>query len=376
VVAASCIVTHHTSAFVMVLLLGVVAAFVPRRDDSQVAAANLAPWLLAGAALAVLVVWLGTAASDTYAYLEPHVRHGVGDTFNFLRGRSTRKYAGEEIQTSRTLFGGSSLPLYEIVCGVLAPLLALGALGYGLLGFRRDRAAAVRHLRLFAPFYALLVLYVVSLPLVLAASGAETAHRAWGFGYLGVAMLVVATSERWLELAAGFSRRRAVTVAVVALLVVAIGNTAAGQNVYYRFPGPETFGTDTRSRTAELDGVATWMDTHLPERSKVFSDRFTSEALIAYTRLTVPDPSDYLVYRIYREGGNPTPRLRAYLEDQGFSYFVLDRRIGKDEPKQRLFQGYVGEASVSKAALASMGRTPFLRVVHRTPRYLVLRIRL
>jgi len=88
----------------------------------------------------------------------------------------------------------------------------------------------------------------------------------------------------------------------------------------------------------------------------------------------VPTPEDYLVYRLYRETGTPTPRLREYLREHHFRYFVLDRRIGRLDPKQRPFHGYQGKQSVDAAGLRAVGHTPFLRIVHRTPTYLVLRI--
>jgi hypothetical protein len=105
------------------------------------------------------------------------------------------------------------------------------------------------------------------------------------------------------------------------------------------------------------------------------TDRFTGEAVIGYTRLAVPAPDDYLVYRLYLEGGKPDPRLRAYLRTNHFRYFVLDRRIGREQPVQKLFPGYVGPVSVSPDSLEAVGTTPFLRSVHRTATYDVLEIR-
>jgi hypothetical protein len=316
-----------------------------------------------------------TVGRPTYGYLEPHVRSWLTDIANLLHGKRTRTFEnGATIDTRRRLFADSDLPPYEIVFAFLAPLISLAAIGASILDYRRNRTEGRERLRLLAPFYALSVLYLVSLPLALTATGGESAHRAWGYGFVGVAIVAAAAVGQWDELAARFPGRRLVVGGAAVLLVLAMGNTAAGANVYYRFPGPPTFGTDTRSRTPELDDLAAWMTANLPTGSRVVTDRFTGLAVIGYTDLRVPTPQDYLVYRLYQEGGTPDPRLRAYLRDNGFRYFVLDRRIGRLQPKQRLFQGYVGPRSVAPAALRSVGTTPFLRVVHRTDTYLVLRI--
>jgi len=185
----------------------------------------------------------------------------------------------------------------------------------------------------------------------------------------------VSGEAQWDRVAARVPGRRLLVASCAVLVVVAIGNVAAGENVYYRFPGPAVFGSDTRSRTPELDDLATWLRSHVPTGAKVVTDRFTGEAVIGYTRLVVPAPDDYLVYRLYLEGGKPDPRLRAYVRTHDFKYFVLDRRIGHEQPIQKLFPGYVGPVSVSPDALRAVGTTPFLRSIHRTTTYDVLEIR-
>jgi hypothetical protein len=374
--AVACAVVHHTSTIVMVPTLVVVAAAVPRRVAGAASAATRwSSWVVAVVAAGFATIWLLAVAGSTYGYLEPHIHAGATDALNFVRGRTTRTFDnGGVIETRRTLFSGSQLPVYEIICAFFAVPLVLAGVGAALAEHRRDRRELARRIRLLAPFYALVALYLVSFPIALTATGGETAHRAWAFGYAGVALVVASAEGQWDRLTARLTGRRLVTVGAVALLVVAIGNTAAGENLYYRFPGPTTFATDTRSRSDELDALASWARANLPAGSKVVTDRFTGEAVIGYTQLRVPEPSDYLVYRLYREGGMPTPRLRDYLRQHRFRYFILDRRIGVEEPVQKLFPGYIGSRSVSRFALASVGRTPFLRVVHRTATYDVLRI--
>jgi hypothetical protein len=352
------------------VLLGavvLVAAFVPaRRLTADGRAVHLAPWVAAAATCALALVWFAIVARPTYRYIEPHVRTGVEDSMNWLRGRSKRTFDnGAEVATRRTLFSGSDLPFYEIVCAFLAPLLAVGAV---VVAFLRRRQ------RMLVPFYALVGLYLVSIPLVLTTTGSETAHRAWAYGYLGIAIVIVSADDIWDELVARFPFRKVVGAALTALLVVAIGNVAAGENVYYRFPGPLKFASDTRSRGDELDALASWLDQHIAPGTRVVTDRFTGEAVVAETRLQVPAPKDYLVYRLYQEGGEITPRVREYLRSEKFEYFILDRRIGQLEPVQRPFPGYLGPRSVSSARLGAVPASRSFTVVHRTTDYLVLRI--
>jgi hypothetical protein len=364
---AACVVTHHVSTAVLLGAAVLVAAFVPaRRLAADERAVRLAPWVATGAACAMAVLWFAVVARPTYSYVEPHVRRGLEDSVNWLRGRSTRTFGnGGEVATRRTLFAGSDLPFYEIACAFIAPVLAVGAC---VVAFLRRRE------RMFVPFYALVGLYLASMPLVLTTTGSETAHRAWGYGYLGIALVIASADDLWDELVARFPFRKVVTAAAGALLVVAVGNVAAGSNVYYRFPGPLTFATDTRSRGDELDQLASWLDENLPAGTRVVTDRFTGEAVIASTRLRVPAPEDYLVYRLYQEGGEITPRVREYLRTEAFRYFILDRRIGFQQPVQRLFPGYTGPRSVSSARMGAAPRSDSFTVVHRTPTYLVLRI--
>jgi hypothetical protein len=364
---AACVVTHHVSTAVLLGVVVLVAAFVPaRRLASDQRAARVAPWVATTVTAAFALVWIAAVARPTYGYIEPHVRSGLEDSVNWLRGQSKRTFDnGGEVATRRTLFAGSDLPFYEIVCAFLAPVLAVGA---AVVAFLRRRH------RMLVPFYALVGLYLVSMPLVLTTTGSETAHRAWAFGYLGIALVIAAADDLWDELVARFPFRKLVVGGVAALLVVAVGNVAAGENVYYRFPGPLTFATDTRSRGDELDRLTAWLDENLPAGTRVVTDRFTGEAVIAGTQLTVPAPEDYLVYRLYREGGELTPRVREYLRARQFRYFILDRRIGFEQPVQRLFPGYLGPRSVSSARLGAAARSDSFSVVHRTPTYLVLRI--
>ena len=147
-------------------------------------------------------------------------------------------------------------------------------------------------------------------------------------------------------------------------------------STFYRFPGPYVFGADTRFRSAELDRVTDWVGTHVPPGTAVVTDRFTGQSLTAYTGVNVPKPDQNPVYALYREGGTPSPVVRKALRDGNFRYWVLDRRVALQIPRQRFWPGYRGPASVNALALAGLDRSPVMKAVFRDGDYVVYELRL
>ncbi len=219
----------------------------------------------------------------------------------------------------------------------------------------------------------LAALYFASLPIALTSGGGEGAHRSWAYTYFGVALVIGYFFEFVVARKVLLSRLSRVSsvLLLAAAVVVCVGNVSAGESVFYRFPGPYVFGTDTRSTTPELYHLAGWMNRNLPPGSLVVTDRFTAEVVEAYTDLNIPSAQQYLAYAIYLEGDHLSPRFRAVLKSDGFRYFVLDTRIGGGPPFSALFEGYEGSSSVNPGALSAMRSTPFTRLIHQTPNYKV-----
>jgi len=122
------------------------------------------------------------------------------------------------------------------------------------------------------------------------------------------------------------------------------------------------------------DGLATWVRANLPADSNVVTDRFTGEVITSETRLNVPSPSQSRAFGLYREGDGASPSLRTFLADQHFTYWILDTRIESQLPAGKLFQGYLGPASVNVDALELAGHSDFLTPLYSTAHYLVMRI--
>ncbi len=399
--ALLCIVTHHLSSLFMGFVCLAMVAWLRngRGDDWVHKAARRGSRSVALVALFGSLAWISFAAPETYAYVWPHVSSGLTGLVYLLlppAGQTVGSGAGAGAQSAaHTLFAGSPAPLYERVAAFLSPVLVMIAVVPAAVHFwnvrqgarhrhsRRRSVAEASELgpvqrRIIFVSFGLTALYFASLPIALTSGGGEAAHRSWGYAYLGVAIVagylldfVVMRRTR-----PGRLSQTARALLVIVVLVVCVGNISAGETVFYRFPGPYLFGTDTRSGTPELHQLALWMNQHLVPGSLVVTDRFTGEQIEAYTDLNLPSPMQFPVYSIYREGDEPSAALRHVLKSAGFRYFVVDRRIEGGPPFQGLFEGYVGSGSVNSQALAAMHSTAFTRLIYRTPNYEVFSFRL
>ena len=54
-----------------------------------------------------------------------------------------------------------------------------------------------------------------------------------------------------------------------------VGNTAAGMNPSYRFPGPAAYGSDTRSITPEVRGRREWLRATQGRDLRIVADRYS-----------------------------------------------------------------------------------------------------
>jgi hypothetical protein len=315
------------------------------------------------------VLWATWVAPSTVDYLRPHVDGALSQAADLLRGHGSRASAARHMP-----FTASAAPAYERICAFAAQLIVAAVTLVALLQTWRDRKSVGRAF-LFVPCLLLVLVYFGSLPLTLVSAGGEPAHRLWSFTYLGVALVAVWGFPQWERAARRLGKRAVVAVGGVAVMVVAIGNVAAGENVYYRFPGPYAFGTDTRAQTPELTQLSSWANAHLPGGSKVVTDRFTSEVLTAQTRLVTQSPEESYATTLYREGDAASQNLRSYLATHEFRYWIVDMRILTMQPAQRFFQGYTEPDSVSPVAIATAGSSSFLRLVRSTDHYRIYEIR-
>jgi hypothetical protein len=70
-------------------------------------------------------------------------------------------------------------------------------------------------------------------------------------------------------------------------------------------------------------------------------------------------------------GAHPTLELRRVLKADHFNYFLLDKRIERDIPVNKLFEDYEGPSSINVAALKEMGSNSFASIMFESPNYVV-----
>jgi hypothetical protein len=396
VVAAMCVITHHLSSAFMAGMCLAVMVRLPRSrstSDDRRYGALWGGWAITGTAVIGVALWTGIVARPVISYIWPHVYAGLKELVQ--RGAPAAQPSSGGGATgppgAHSLFSGSGVPPYEKGAAFASVVFVLIMFVLTAVALWRSTRSSVKHShsireklgninalqpvgrRLILVSVVLTVLYFVSLPIALTSGGGEAAHRSWGYTYFGVAVVSACFVEfvlPTLSVKIWYPILLSAALLVMAV-IVGVGNIAAGESIYYRFPGPYQFGTDTRSNTPELDVAVRWMNENLPAGSAVVTDRFSGERLTAYSRLNIPSASQWEVYNLYRMGAHPTLELRRVLKADHFNYFLLDKRIERDIPVNKLFEDYEGPSSINVAALKEMGSNSFASIMFESPNYVV-----
>jgi hypothetical protein len=339
--AAGCVVTHHLTTIFLVVALSVVvmaatvrARFLGRaargrhRAATVLRALNHRPakpihpwWITLVSTVAIATAWVTSVARPTLDYLSPY----LGSSLSQLNTMTRQSGQGK-----RALLAASVEPEWERWLTAAAPLALSVVFVAAVLLIRRRRVvidSATWGLMLFG------AAYFLSLPFILAPSGAEGARRSWGFTYLGVALIVAmvvvfwpAERPSWL----GRSLRTPLTAAL--MLVLLIGNVGGGLNDPYRFPGPFRWGTDTNSASAEARSIARELGS-VVGRSGVVSDAYTALQLAAYGGLVVAAPSPgFPAWDLVQRDADPSPELARMLVSSRYDYLVVDTRMSEEDP--------------------------------------------
>ncbi len=360
--AGATIGTHHLTALgligTMLLVSLVVTVRAVRRRDAAVAAAVVA-WALTLSAAALVACWLCWVAPKTAGYLDPYLGRAI-DQFAGM--------AGDGGSGGRTLFKQSVAPWWEQDAAFLAPACALVAMTAAAhrLWRRRDpdpvsRCGALAMLALGACYFPAALL-------ILTPSGAEGARRSWAFSYLGIALVVAPVVVALLDRVAARLRPVAGGALLVVCAVVLVGNTAAGMNPSYRFPGPPLYGSDTRSATPEVLAAAAWLHDTQGRGLRIVADRYSGLIFGSYGE---QDPATgsvtFPTYDVYlAQPGRPVPpALIAQLSAWKFGYLIVDRRMAREVPEIQIYFEtnepipHLGRPAFSLGQLTKFDRTPW-----------------
>ena len=204
------VMSHHLTSYALCGFLVAACMIAGARASTR----RQAPWLLAGFAIAMTVLWVSTVAPGTGRYLLPVIERAFHESVATALGHSS----------ARGLFSGGSGA--QIVAPAWQRLVAVASVGLIVLAIPLGLLQARRRFRR-SPFVLVLaaaaVVYVAVLPMRLVPAAWETSNRSSEFLFLGVALCLalVRPRRRPLRLA-----RRATVCAALAVMLV--GGIVAG----------------------------------------------------------------------------------------------------------------------------------------------------
>jgi hypothetical protein len=330
------IATHHLTALWLIgimLLVALVMSVRSLRTGTGRTATRTA-WALTAVTAVLVAAWLVWVSPRTAGYLDPYLGRAL-DQFAGM--------AGDGGSGGRTLFSKSVAPWWERSAAFAAQacaLVAMAGAGYRLRrrpgGDPVSRGGAVTMMTLG-------VLYFPAALLILTPSGAEGARRSWAFSYLGIALVVAPIVVAVLDRAHRAARRHTVLAGVALLTVctvVLVGNTAAGMNPSYRFPGPPVYGSDTRAASPEVLAAASWLRATQGRGLRIVADRYSGLIFGSYGEQTpVTGSVTFPTYDLYlAQPGRPVPpALIGRLRQWQFGYLIVDRRMAREVPDIKIY---------------------------------------
>ena len=309
-------VTHHLTSYMLIFQLlfftGVLFWRWIRRKEKFVNVRDAG--IVFAIPLAVVVWWLVKQAPKTASYLGPYIKKGTGELGHFFD-----KKPGEK---KRTLFAGSTIPIYEQYSSFVTPPLIAGL---GFLGWLKARKSLGSSGGLGA-IVCMAGIYVAVFPMFLSATGNEGARRSWAFTNFFISILIAC----WVGLKTQdgkWKRRIFGTLAGPAALIFLVGNIASDLPADYRFPGGYVHGADTRAVTAEAADLSVWFRNTLGANRRVIADRSGSMVLDSFSRALSSAPSDALpVWDVLLKAELPSADTLAPFEAAGFKLVLIDKR--------------------------------------------------
>jgi len=336
--SAGTVITHHLSAFTLVLIMAAVSLAVSMpwlsRQAGWVRTAVTA-WSLTLVTALMAGAWFRLVAPATMSYLSPYLGEGLSELVQVVDGSGT----------ARQLFGASLSPWWEQKSAYLVPVfafvLAVGGLLFLRARIRDSRPPRGRRRALLFAFALLGLVYFPSTVFILSSAGAEGARRSWAFSWIGLCMLV-GPAVVWLLYWARQRTHQWLRIClysglVTALAIALVGGTAAGLVASYRFPGPFLYGSEARSVTSELLGASAWFSTRFGTSNNIVTDRYTGLIFASFGLQNTASPSaGFPTYNLYlaKPGAPIDPSYLLYeLSSSNYTYMIVDRRMAYELPE-------------------------------------------
>jgi hypothetical protein len=310
-ISAALVGAHHLSSYANLIVLAAFASaavvrWIFRREQAHNAGEIV---VLFVAVLALTGWWYLYQAPNTKTYLEPYLSGGITDVAGFIEKPSDGATADEATSEGpRKLFSGSTIPLYEQLLGFAATGGIAVLTGLAFLAQRRRgmRGSLAWGMALVA------LVYFLAYPMILSSTGASGARRSWSFTNVGVSIVIALGMASIPLLRQWWLRGAGLAMLMGSVVVLMIGNVSANMNEVYRFPGPYVYGSDTRSKTAELVAAATWLNRTQGPGQALIGDRGAQVAFASTALAQLGVPSDG--YPLWDFVIASTPPRRSLLE--------------------------------------------------------------
>lgn len=383
---ACCIITHHLTSYILsgVLILLGVCELVMRQGHRALTA------LGTGLLLALLaVVWVLVTKAPVIAHLEYFPRTAVGAVGPIVRQilgiasstSSARGSAGSAATATRSLFSGSTLPMYERYAAFLAQLVAFAATGTAAWRLRHYRSGAIVALLILAATYFLF------LPLRLNLAALQGVGRVSTFQWIAIAAVIplglltgsgrrrpVGHRRLRVSINTFWSRRTGMAIVASLLFICLVGNYGEAVDASTEFPGAFQLGS-TAGRDSPLEAV------HLAQRflvaegpnRRVVSDGATSRIFetYAYTQGLGYFPQ----WEFFMADQYTSEQLQSLAYDGHINAIVIDDRVVDEDGDSALLELPVNvDTPITAADLHRLEGFSWLRVMFRTTHYTVLKV--
>lgn len=359
-------ITHHMTSFALLAFLLLWTGTMAAMDRGSAPGFGYARDSLKGPGLpaAVLAIAVGlwfafVAAGVTIDELGGVFSRAFHSVFDLIVGDSE----------SKQLFSGSGQQEHAVgrllALGSVVPFLIIIPLGLWKMWREEDRDP------LRVALTGVAMLYPLTLGLRLTLASSETSQRASEFVFVGVAFLAAVLIVDWDR-----SRKRLnTTVVSLGLTGVAVlsfvGGFFIGELQAARQPGSYLVGAEDRSITPQGLAAASFAAGHLPDESRLLTDRTNATLLGAYGEV---DPifgryADISLPRILF-GDQFDEDDRKAIHGQSLSYLVVDTRLSRELPVIGYYVesdesgAFTRKEPVDRAALEKFESVPSLNKIY------------
>jgi hypothetical protein len=380
---ACCVVTHHVTSYVLVLTLVLIGVSQLVVGDRRRAHSSLGIGLLLGL---LAIGWVALTKAPVIPYLDFFPRtafDAIGPIFHKLLGESTSatvSVGGSPAPATRSLFGGSTLPLYEHYAAFAVQVIAFAASATAVwrLGHWHWHSGALLALVLLA------VSYFLFLPLRLNLTGEQGAGRVSTYQWIGIAIVVAVglVAEPPTGSVGRHTTKRphpfrktvrnspwAPAIATVVLFVSLVGNYGASVDAGFQFPGAFQLGSsDGRDTPLEAVTLAErFLAAEGPGRT-IVTDGATGRIFetYAYTQPTI------IQWEFYLAEYYSSRQLRNLAYSDHISAIVLDDRVIENSTALGFPPNFY--TPITTTDLDRLASFTWLRVMFRTSHYTVLKV--